>query len=388
MTRLLATAAVLAATLAGPSRVSISISPTDALLDRPVTVRVAGLAARERVVLQASTIDVAGRAWRSRVAYRADGHGAIDTHGDMRLAWLMQRVGAAPGNADHLALSSSSTVAVTVLRGTKAAGRASFVRRTSADDVEHSDLTVDRDGLAGTFYRRPGAPPGTAVLILGGSAGGHGGALTGALLASHGYPALSLGYFAEPGLPQHLQNIPLEYFRAALRWLATQPEVDPNRMVVAGVSRGGELALLLASTYPDLVHGAVACTTAARVLGGDPSGRAWTIGGSPVPFEFLPVDRITAPTLITGAGQDEIIESGPATAQLLQFAHAHGRTNVTGRVYAKAGHGVGCGPPNLPSPGIVESPPGTFRSLGGSLAGNGEASAAAWPRLLHFLATI
>jgi dienelactone hydrolase len=387
MTRLLA-AAVLAATLAGPSRVSVSISPTDVLLDQPVTVRVTGLRPRERIFLQASTIDVGGRAWRSRVAYRADGHGLLDTRGDMRIAWLMQRVGAAPGNADHLALTSPSTVAVTVLRRTKAAGRASFVRRTSADGVQHSDLTVDRDGLAGTFYRRPGSPRRTAVLMLGGSAGGHGGAITATLLASHGFPTLSLGYFAEPGLSEHLQNIPLEYFQGALRWLATQSEVDPSRMVVAGVSRGGELALLLASTYPDLVHGAVACTTAAQILGGDPSGRAWTIGGSPVPFEFLPVDRITVPTLITGAGQDEIIESGPATTQLLQFAHAHGRTNVTGHVYAKAGHGVGCGPPNLPAPGIVESRPGTFLSLGGSLAGNGEAAAAAWPRLLRFLAAV
>ena len=387
MTRLLA-ATLLAATLAGPSRVSISISPTDVLLDQPVTVRVAGLQARERVVLQATTIDVAGKTWRSRTAHRADDHGVVDTRGDMRITWLMQRVGAAPGNADHLSLPSPSTVAVTVLRRRKAVGRASFVRRTSVDGVQHSDLTVDRDGLAGTFYRRPGSPRATTVLMLGGSAGGHGGAITGALLASHGFPTLSLGYFAEPGLPQHLQNIPLEYFQAALRWLATQPEVDPNRMVVAGVSRGGELALLLASTYPDLVHGSVACTTAARVLGGDPSGRAWTIGGSPVPFELLPVERITVPTLITGAGQDEIIESGPATTQLLQFAHAHGRTNVTGRVYAKAGHGVGCGPPNLPAPGIVESRPGIFVSLGGGLAGNGEAAAAAWPRLLRFLAAV
>jgi hypothetical protein len=31
-----------------------------------------------------------------------------------------------------------------------------------------------------------------------------------ALLASHGYPALTLGHFAAPGLPATLRDIPLE----------------------------------------------------------------------------------------------------------------------------------------------------------------------------------
>ncbi|NUR78800.1 MAG: hypothetical protein HOQ28_21250 [Thermoleophilia bacterium] len=382
-----AIASLCVAALATSPRVTISVEPAAALVDQPVVVRVGGLHARERVLLQATTRDVAGRVWRSRVAYRADRRGMVDTRGDMRLAWSMQRVGSRPGNADHLVLSNRSTVTVSVLRNGTTAARASFERRTVAADVEPLELTFARDGLVGTFYRRPGSAAHTAVLALGGSAGGHSGA-TAALLASRGFPTLSLGYFAEPGLPPHLQNIPLEYFQSALRRLAAQPEVDPARIVVAGVSRGGELALLLASYYPELVHGAVACTTAARVLGGDPSGRAWTIAGSPVPFEVLPVDRIAVPTLITGGGKDEIIDSGPATEQLLELAHAHGRSNVTGHVYRDAGHGVGCAFPNLPAPGIAEPRPGTFLSLGGTLAGNGRASAAAWPRLLRFLAAV
>ena len=90
-----------------------------------------------------------------------------------------------------------------------------------------------------TAARRP------AVLVLGGSEGGLPGGLLPALLASSGYPALGVAYFGEPGLPQTLSRIPLEYFAGALRWLARQPGVNPARIAVLGVSRGSEAAQLL-----------------------------------------------------------------------------------------------------------------------------------------------
>ena len=43
------------------------------------------------------------------------------------------------------------------------------------------------------------------------------------LIASHGFPALAVAYFDEPGLPCALQNIRLEYFVRAIQWLRAQP---------------------------------------------------------------------------------------------------------------------------------------------------------------------
>ena len=71
-------------------------------------------------------------------------------------------------------------------------------------------------------------------------------------LAARGYAALALAYFGTEHLPPTLAEIPLEYFETALAWLARQPEVDPDRLGVAGVLRGGELALLLGATFPAL----------------------------------------------------------------------------------------------------------------------------------------
>src|SRR5205085_10788827 len=117
------------------------------------------------------------------------------------------------------------------------------------------------------------------------SSGGHS-ELPAAVLASHGYPTLSLAYFGEPGLPQELRSIPLEYFRGALRWLAARPGVDGRRLVVLGISRGGEAALLAGISFPDLVHGVITCTGGGPVVLGTAPGvsdSAWTLGGAAIP---------------------------------------------------------------------------------------------------------
>src|SRR5690348_7201065 len=68
----------------------------------------------------------------------------------------------------------------------------------------------------------------------------------------------ALAYFRAPGLRQTMTDIPLEYFRHALIWLARQPEVDAKHIVIDGGSRGTQAALLLAVHFPGLVHGVIA----------------------------------------------------------------------------------------------------------------------------------
>jgi fermentation-respiration switch protein FrsA (DUF1100 family) len=74
----------------------------------------------------------------------------------------------------------------------------------------------------------------------------------GAILASHGYAALSLGYFGMDGLPRGLVNIPLEYFGNAIGWMRAQPLLGDRFLAVWGESRGGELALLLGATFTEI----------------------------------------------------------------------------------------------------------------------------------------
>ncbi len=102
--------------------------------------------------------------------------------------------------------------------------------------------------LVGELHLPAGAGRAPALLILGGSEGGHGPAFHfAAAFAKRGFASLGLAYFGDPGLPATLENVPLEYFAKAIDWLSAQPGVDPARIGVFGGSKGAEAALLIAA---------------------------------------------------------------------------------------------------------------------------------------------
>ena len=195
-----------------------------------------------------------------------------------------------------------------------------------AAGVTVSELRVPADGVYGRMFRpkdRSERKP--ALLVFGGSEGGLSPpvVLKSALLAAHGYPALALAYWKAPGLPQELRRIPLEYFRKALTGLRAQPGVDPSHVLVTGVSWGGEGSLLVAATYPDLVHGVIAETPNSYLdaaPGRGDAGSSWTLHGKELPFAerrlfgapaadvdpraYIPLDRIRGPIMLTCGGLD------------------------------------------------------------------------------------
>jgi dienelactone hydrolase len=220
-----------------------------------------------------------------------------------------------------------------------AAVRAGRVGEFGPHPVAIRDLRPPADGLYGEWYRpedeRRRVP---AVVAFGGSTGGlaavprfaHG-------FASEGYPALALAYFKEPGLPKQLDDIPLEYFARAIRWVQRQPGVDPDKVVLLGISRGGEASLLIGATYPRLVHGVIAFVPSDEVNPG------WTLHGRPVkPYEFIRVEHIRGPILTASGGRDQVWSSSVYTEQIEQrlddhrFRFAHERLD-----FPKAGHFLG-----------------------------------------------
>jgi dienelactone hydrolase len=285
-------------------------------------------------------------------------------------------------------------------------------------------IQVREDGLVGSLYLPGTSPPWPAVIVVGGSSPGIFG-VPGPMLASEGFAALALGYFGMPGLPPTFERIPLEYFGAALRWLARRNDIRPDAIAVAGASRGGELALLLAATYPEiraaiswvgsgLVYGGVVSMGAAPVAG-------WTRDGVDLPFAgfvpsavkmdappvsltpgFLaalddteavaaaeiPVERINGPVLLISGTDDAV---WPATT-LSEFAvrrlRAHGHPHaVEHLVYEGAGHIIG-----PPVPGMtfnithaVHPIIGLDFAFGGTPEKNTAASFDSWPRALAFL---
>jgi dienelactone hydrolase len=389
---LLVTATTATVAASGPRldvrpRARLVVSPSSALVDQSIDVRVTGVPRGRKVTLEATTRDAFGKRWRSRLVYRSGRSGVVDTRMKMGLFWSMAPAVKSTTPDPFVPALGDATVRIRALVNGRNVASAVLLRRAEAANVTQHDTTLTSEGFVGTFFSQSPGPPSPAVLMLGGSAGGYG-YLPAALIASRGYPTLSLAYFKEPGLPETLKDIPFEYFAKALRWLASEPGVDPKRVIVVGVSRGGEAALLLGATYPDLVHGVIACTTSSDVLSAYPGpGNAWTVGGQPIPNGPIPVERIGGPVLVTGADQDKIWPSALAVENIVKRAHEHGRRDIVGRVYPSAGHGVGCIFPNTPV-GSIQTGRKVVVPIGGTRAGNAQARRTSWPLALRFMRTL
>ena len=78
------------------------------------------------------------------------------------------------------------------------------------------------------------------------------------LLASHGFAALSLAYFAYDDLPSSPQYIDLDYIEEAAEWLYYHPKVLPNGIAIHSYCMGSWVGLLLASYRTDLIKAIVA----------------------------------------------------------------------------------------------------------------------------------
>jgi dienelactone hydrolase len=368
----------------GHRHVAISATPTIATYDVPVDLHVTGLPANRTVTLELRGRNAAGPLWTGARTARTDAHGTLALPDLYPPTWMHH-----PGRA-KLASPTSLTVAV--------AGARVTVHRDALPqaDLRPSPEPLAETGFFGSWHAPPGSRHHTAILLFGGSEGGMFGEQTADVLAAHGYPVLDLAYFAEPGLPQDLANIRLEYFERALRWLARQPQVDPRRIVTFGVSRGGELSLLLASTFPKLVHGAVGYVPASQVhgsLGGNGTAPAWTYRGKPIwGGTPIPVERIAGPVFVVGGGSDALWSSSSYVQQIAQRLHAHGRHDVTALVYPGAGHLVGEAVPRLVIPpaqgyGQVTTRYGPL-FLGGAPRADELAREDSWPKLLAYLRRI
>lgn len=302
----------------------IEVDAASALADQPVHLRVTGLVADEEITVASTATDHAGREWQGHALFRADTQGtvaldsAVPLSGTyqgadgMGLFWSMDpptdnynQLGFVPTNPE---LQHSYDVRITITAHGRQLATRTISRQFVADGVSTKTLTLATDQVIGELFLPPaGAPRHPAVLAFGGSEGGNSQKYTAALLASHGYPALALGYFALPGLPATLHDIPLEYFATAARLLAAQPGTDPGQVVAMGYSRGSEAALLLGEDYPALIHGTVVYSPSAQVNPGLPGGgNAWTKDGRPIAQQAIPLGHVSGPVLTLAGADDKV----------------------------------------------------------------------------------
>ncbi len=176
-------------------------------------------------------------------------------------------------------------VEISVLTGPDTLARAAVERRFLPSGNAVAREPVDEEGVTGALFLPSGPGPHPAVICLSGSGGGFNEPRA-SLLAARGYAAFALAYFGAGSLPAELFEIPLEFIERGLAWLGKHAAVDSTRVAVYGYSKGGELALLLASLYPQ-IKAAAAFSGSAFVWQGLHRGRpgsSWTRGGNPLPY--------------------------------------------------------------------------------------------------------
>ena len=374
----------------GAPPVRLDAGPAAAALVDPVHVTVSGLPPAGLVTVQARALDRAGQPWVSAAVFRASATGTLNlatavpvsgSYHTADAAGLLWSLHPAPGTSQATGFLTSTagfTVRLQVLTGGRVRATAALQRRWQ---VTVSAETVRRDGFDGLLYTSAAVRPGTpAVVVLGGAEGGYD-AVPAAALAMAGYPALALAYFDEPGLPQCLCSIPLEYVARAVGWLRTQPAGRGRPVVLYGASAGTEAVLLLASYLPHLADGVIASSPTAVIT---PSisavpGAAWTFGGRPLtPETTIPVTRIRVPLLMGDGGQDPLWDAAAAASTIMGELHGSpGHAPATNLYYPGAGHYYSGFPPYFPF--------FTSTGLGGSVQANALATEQFWTRMITFL---
>jgi dienelactone hydrolase len=411
-----------AAPTATPPRLAIYLIPRSVLADEATAIRVTGLQAGQTVTLTASMRNDLRRHWESFAVFVSDDAGVVDltTHvpvtgtyssvAPMGLIWSM--VPRLPGEAIPAFASFDDhymVVTLTAETDREEVATAYLERHRRGETV--TEEAVAEDGLVGIFYTPGGAGPYPAVITLGGS-GGSMDVQKAVMLASRGYAALALDYFGGQGLPNQLSEIPLEYFADALAWLQAHPAVDGERIGVIGNSRGGELALLLGATYPE-IKAVVSYAGSGVVFGGYPDpGPAWTVGGEPVPFApaeldlaqerdrpafvpgpaeelvkaVIPVEQINGPVLLISGTADRVWPASMLSEIAWERLAAHDHPYPYAHLfYEEAGHTL----PVPYWPTTVDPFPhpvtGVIVEPGGTRATNAVAGAEAWAEVLDFL---
>ncbi|WMJ89171.1 acyl-CoA thioesterase/bile acid-CoA:amino acid N-acyltransferase family protein [Anaerocolumna sp. MB42-C2] len=166
-----------------------------------------------------------------------------------------------------------------------------ITRLFKTDDIH---ITPIHDSFNGQLFHN-GDKARKMILMLGGSDGQMEAlSLLAAPLASRGFNVLVIPYFGAEDLPEKLEMVPLEYFEKIFHWIETNTLTQMSDIYLHGTSKGSELALLLASRYPQIkkVAAVEAHTYCFQALDGLMSGNlvsSWSYKGTSIPF--IPVDN-------------------------------------------------------------------------------------------------
>ncbi|OQY48815.1 MAG: hypothetical protein B6242_01340 [Anaerolineaceae bacterium 4572_78] len=292
--------------ISNDGRPIIESNVTEALIDEKIEIQLSGLEPYQTVVLRAEMTDEAYTVWKSMATFKTDKHGKVDLGNQapmlgsyncvdaMGLFWSMfpQNItnldAFAKNNYSHfikLKLDVPVKMVITAKVDSKSVAVLELQRNFIAPDVTVKEIR--RAGLVGWYYKPAGEGPYPGMLLLHGADGvplHH----EAALLASRGIASFAVKYFSRQynELPDHLNNMPLEYFKKAIKWMRDDGKC--KKVALFGTSKGAEAVLLTASLFPDIVDGVIVQAPSSVPLTGfkrkQPNHPPWLYEDEPLPY--------------------------------------------------------------------------------------------------------
>ncbi|XP_069819297.1 acyl-coenzyme A amino acid N-acyltransferase 1-like [Dendropsophus ebraccatus] len=407
--------------------VGLSVSPEISLVDEPVKIQAWGLPPEQVITLRAWLKDEKGRLFYSRAFYKTDMEGKVDLekspaiggdfHGvcpmglfwalksNISFLWLRKRDVMRSPFSVHLEVYSS--LVLNPLPEESPATTKVIERWYVAPGVQR--ILIREGRVRGALFLPPGEGPFPGVIDI---FGGIGGLVEyrSSLLASRGFAALAVAYFAYDDLPPLFSEVDLKYFQEAAEFLCSHPKVSGDGVGVVGTSKGAEIALSMASYLPQIV--ATVCINGFNAVHGNnvvygdillkgipnnperclitdfwftsPIG---CFGDSRKPEHqgsVIPLEKAKGPILFLVGDKDQICNSLFYAREATARAVKYGKKHVYLQCYPGAGHLLqDPGSPFIP---VLQTKFFPFPlTLGGELIAHCKAQERSWKELQEFL---
>jgi pimeloyl-ACP methyl ester carboxylesterase len=187
-----------------------------------------------------------------------------------------------------------------------------------------------------------------------------------------GYAILSIGYFGIENTPSGIDRISLDAIYNSIQNYRNHPQINGDRVIIVGSSRGGELVLNLASRYKDLdaVIAIVPSNVSLPNQFGGFQRSSWTFNGEEIPYlkpspdalkkyregnfydgmayildnvtvieaATIPVEKIECPILIISAKNDEVWPSTKMSGMIIQRLKNNNFNHYYEHIVLNGGH--------------------------------------------------
>ncbi|XP_014339433.1 acyl-coenzyme A amino acid N-acyltransferase 2 isoform X1 [Latimeria chalumnae] len=406
--------------------VVLTVAPEISLSDEPVTIRVSSLKPSQLVTLMTSLTDEKGVKFLSRAFYRADENGDVDLQKaaslggnytgvePMGLFWSLKPEKPFHRLMKREVMETPFYVKVEVFDKyvlmenpeVEAAAAVTLERWFRSPGVRRIPIREGR--VRGALFLPPGDGPFPGVIDMFGGAGGLI-EFRSSLLASRGFAALALAYFAYEDLPIFVKKIELEYFEEAAEILQKHPKVKANGIGVIGVSLGAQIALAMATFLKQVVT-TVCISGSSAIYGVDIHYRSLIIRGIPHINEkirvlehnimqsyhafaeprdeayrdcIFPCERAQGHILFIVGEDDQCLDSKLLYGEAIRRMKQHGKTNWAMLAYPGAGHLIE--PPCSPFCSVSRNRTSKLPLLwGGEGSAHGRAQKHSWKEIQSF----